>query len=556
MTSLRVILVASAIFCFAAVAAFWHDKNINLVDQQYLPQPIEYHIPVDSMSLVKFSGKEYKGAMSVVIPASPFSGSFLLHVTFPVSETLYVQDEVGKQELNANARNCVPSDDSLRCSLLYDYEYPAGSKIVISTLNKDINIQKIEIENIRKNLRIWGEESRVLSILMTFGVFALFIGMFSSIRVKRNLTLIASLSFIAALSWSLLYFTLIYLTASYFFIRLLRGGHICLATSIVTQVMVILSFKILLPVSGLDVFSNGILLPLGISYLFLRQIDLQIKITRGQVTECGFFEFIEYNLFWPAFSAGPIMEYSDFYLARGKVKSCDRWKGLERFSVGIAKKAFSDLIMLIYYLPMFTAFLTEQSTNSTLFGVLAVNLVYVYLDFSAYSDMAIGSGKLMGVRVPENFNFPIFKPGMRAFWQNWHITLSRWVSRNVFIPLSLILRHEHLPVRYFLPLAASVGTIGLWHSLSITWILWSMHHAVGIILTDIAANLSRSVRSRFHIEYSRLWGNASAAIGILFVWFWLMLSFCFTLTNNYEIAIEWYLSAWKLAYETTIGVLS
>ena len=555
MTGLRTVIVASLIFVIAAIAAYWHDESVNLGDQQFQLNPVNYQMPADSMSRIEFLGEEYKGGISLVIPASPFSGSFLLHLTFPLNETLYVQDTAGKKELNANARNCMISEGSIRCSLLYEYQKSVSSNVVISTLDKDIKIQKIEVKNIRKNLRIWGDESRVLTILIAFGFFAFFIGRFSSTRVKRQLILIVSLSFIAALSWSLLYFTLAYLIVSYFFARRLLRGQVSLAISVIMQLMIVLSFKVLLPSYGVDFFSNGILLPLGISYLFLRQVDLLIKISQGQIEDFNFFDFIIFNLFWPTFSAGPIIQYLDFAVSQGKTKSHERWQGLQRFSVGIAKKAISDLIMFVYYVPIFIGLLTEQSMNATLFSVLAVNLVYVYLDFSAYSDMAVGSGKLMGVKVPENFNFPIFKPGMRIFWQNWHISLSRWVSRNVFIPLSLTLRHEHLSVRYFLPLVATVGTIGLWHSLSVTWILWSLHHVVGIMLTDLVVNFSRSVTRRFDIAPSRFWSCPGTVVGIVFVWFWLMLSFCFTLTDNYEIAIDWYLSAWKLAYDTTIGAL-
>ena len=82
--------------------------------------------------------------------------------------------QLEKKELNANARNCMISEGSIRCSLLYEYQKSVSSNVVISTLDKDIKIQKNRGKNIRKNLRIWGDESRVLTILIAFGFFAFF----------------------------------------------------------------------------------------------------------------------------------------------------------------------------------------------------------------------------------------------------------------------------------------------------------------------------------------------------------------------------------------------
>ncbi|MDA7774809.1 hypothetical protein N8993_11585 [Pseudomonadales bacterium] len=540
--------IALSIFISIFLSAYLYDESLELIQQKFEVSSVHSKAYSDNLSQVSYQGQLFQGGLSIQIPRSQFSGSYLLEIVIPIDQSASLRGSGGAELFSVEAANCEALNEVLRCKKKYEYQDQIPSEVIVSSVVEGLEIKSLKVTNVQKNLRIWGEEGRVLTLLAVFGFISFFIGTLKSRLVKRNLVLFASLLFVSALSLSLVIFTVIYLFASYFMVRRLVEKKIALAVTVALQIALIILLKFLLPFTGESIFSNGVLLPLGISYLFARQIDLQFKIAKGEVGPCGFFDFFTYNIFWPTFSAGPIAQYAEIFFANERVESFVRWQGIERLALGFAKKALADLFMFVQYSPIYSTALTEPMDPFTLAVLLASNLFYVYIDFSAYSDMAIGSGKMMGVRVPENFKFPIFQSGMRDFWQTWHMSLSNWVNRNVFMPLSLSLRHEVKLVRYVLPLFASMGVIGLWHAPSMTWVMWSVHHAVGLIVTDLFTNQTKYLKKQFNVSDMRVIDAATYIVGVLFVWYWLMLSFCFTLTNNSSLAIGWYFDAMQLPY--------
>ena len=140
--------------------------------------------------------------------------------------------------------------------------------------------------------------------------------------------------------------------------------------------------------------------------------------------------------------------------------------------------------MLAYALQK--VFLTDLQAGGVWF-VLEVQLLllWLYLDFSAYSDIAVGLGRLMGVATPENFNRPWLSRNLIEFWDRWHISLSQWIRRNLFIPIQLNLMRRYPRTDPVLIACFAIGVsffmAGIWHGLSRGWLLWGAMHAVGLV---------------------------------------------------------------------------
>jgi alginate O-acetyltransferase complex protein AlgI len=279
-------------------------------------------------------------------------------------------------------------------------------------------------------------------------------------------------------------------------------------------------------------------LPLGLSYLVARQIDLAQKIASGQIREVGLFEFFEFSLYWPSSIAGPITEYNDFVANRNVYATGQvRLQGLPRVAQGLVRKITAEIIFILFVVKNYEQVLVNGDTEpATLFLFYLGNMLFVYLDFSGYTDIAVGTSRLMGSKLPENFDKPLHQWNMRLFWRHWHMSLTRWVSRIVFMPLSMSVRREHRWVQYYVPILATTMTIGLWHGFQIGWLLWSIHHAIGIVLSDYLISFERwATRTRRNFTKRGI-----RALGVGFVWYWLMLSYSFTLSSNPVLSIQQY----------------
>jgi alginate O-acetyltransferase complex protein AlgI len=306
----------------------------------------------------------------------------------------------------------------------------------------------------------------------------------------------------------------------------------------------ILLVKLVWPFLGIQFAlpAATIVLPLGFSYLVARQIDLALKLSWRQAELPPPVDFFIYSLFWPSLAAGPITQVTEM---KAGVRSFDEWRtrapGLVRFSGGVAKKALADLVLYMLVVPKYESVMVYDVNGPILLSFYFGTMLFVYFDFSGYTDMAIGAARLMGVKLPENFNNPLLKPHMRAFWQNWHMSLTNWVKRTVFIPVSMTVRRQNATVGYVAPILATTLALGLWHGVHFVWVLWALHHAIGVMLTDAFLRSGAGLRNYISPGASKILEESGRYLGILFVWAWLMLSYCFTLTTNPAIAVRKYI---------------
>jgi alginate O-acetyltransferase complex protein AlgI len=251
-----------------------------------------------------------------------------------------------------------------------------------------------------------------------------------------------------------------------------------------------------------SIFGNpgnfNLLIPLGISYFIIRIVDTQLKIYRGTLKQLRLRDFLAFILFPATIPAGPIDSIDNFH--KNRCKSIDREDlaiGLARVSWGIFQKiVIADFILAGFLFGpdgyLLSVPINEQHNNNLYFYTLILSFIFVYMDFSAYSNIAIGASRILGYRVPENFNFPIFSTSPRDFWKRWHISLSSWCMRNVYFPLLVKTK------QFFIPSFMVMLIVGVWHSLTLSWVLWAVHHSFGIYLTGMIENKFKHLKKNIN----------------------------------------------------------
>ena len=218
-------------------------------------------------------------------------------------------------------------------------------------------------------------------------------------------------------------------------------------------------------------------LPLGISF-FTFEFYHYAYDRRSNLTEAGTLgEYLAFILFFPTMVAGPIKRFQDFLpkLRREPANWDGDWeRGISRILTGLVKKfAVAD------FLTAWTNHLNAHDVALADRWVLVLwALAYgikIYADFSGYSDIAIGSARLFGIKVPENFNWPYGRRNIQQFWQNWHISLTRWLIDYVYIPLG----GSRVTVpRIYANVIIVMLISGLWHGAGINFVVWGLWHGL------------------------------------------------------------------------------
>ena len=250
---------------------------------------------------------------------------------------------------------------------------------------------------------------------------------------------------------------------------------------------------------------------LGFSYLAFRLLHVLQDSKSGKYQNLSLGNFATYALFFPTYTAGPIDRSQRFnndlqalnshasvssFLERFSnfTQSADFLNGSKRIISGVFKKfVLADSLALI----AINNYNASQINESLWVWVLIYAFsLQIYLDFSGYTDVALGIGALMGFKIPENFTQPYRKTNLTTFWNSWHITLSQWFRAYFFNPLTRWLRSHpgQIPV-WVIILSAQLGTmllIGLWHGISWNFAIWGLWHGVGLFIHNRWADWSRS----------------------------------------------------------------
>ncbi len=231
----------------------------------------------------------------------------------------------------------------------------------------------------------------------------------------------------------------------------------------------------------LDYDHKNILLPIGISFFTFQGISYLVDVYRKETKEQrNLFHLGLYISFFPQLIAGPIVRYHDI-AQEIKERSIDLplfTEGVIRFIRGLAKKIIIANSAALIADQVFAVTVTEISTATAWMGVLCYTM-QIYFDFSGYSDMAIGLGKMLGFNFKENFNYPYISNSIQDFWRRWHISLSTWFRDYLYIALG---GNRKGLGRTYANLILVFFVTGLWHGASWNFIFWGLFHGSFLIL--------------------------------------------------------------------------
>jgi alginate O-acetyltransferase complex protein AlgI len=270
-----------------------------------------------------------------------------------------------------------------------------------------------------------------------------------------------------------------------------RGRRIVVAIAIAIDLMILVVFKY---IGFIEENLNAILgmlnlpriavvelpLPLGISFFTFQALAYLIDVYRGLIAPApSLYRFALFKSFYPQLIAGPIVRYqqvaSDFASDLGsEALFAD---GARRFVFGLAKKvivadSLAPVVDAIFKIPP-----GELGCSVAWLGAIAFAL-QIYFDFSGYSDMAIGLGRLFGIRLPENFAYPYVATSIRDFWRRWHITLSTWFRDYLYVPLG---GNRQGAAQTYRNLVIVFALCGLWHGARWTFVVWGLYHGAFLI---------------------------------------------------------------------------
>jgi alginate O-acetyltransferase complex protein AlgI len=287
------------------------------------------------------------------------------------------------------------------------------------------------------------------------------------------------------------------------------------ATAAVMLVTLVL-FK-LLAVSKVDNVVIDTIIPLGLSYYTFRCLHVLFNHYRGTSAKMGLGELLAYLFFLPTIVVGPIHRAPEFVRDHRSL----HWsgekisEGIERIVGGYFKIAVLGNFLVTAKLGEVLQSIDPQHTFLIQYLRMVRMGLNLYLQFSGFSDVAIGFALLLGYRVMENFRWPYFSVNIADFWRRWHISLTSWSRDYVYMPLLGATRRPHVAT------VASFVMIGLWHELSMRYLLWGLYHAAGVLVWQAWQRQKR--RWKVPVAKTRTTKALANGLAILFtvhfVWF-------------------------------------
>ncbi|WP_217278618.1 MBOAT family O-acyltransferase [Hymenobacter sp. BRD67] len=226
-----------------------------------------------------------------------------------------------------------------------------------------------------------------------------------------------------------------------------------------------------------------VVLPIGISFFTFEKLTYTIDVYRGVNKPLrSFWDFMLYIMLFPKMIAGPIVRFHEIAGQLTDRRAFDtvdeKLAGMFRFIIGLSKKVLIANVLGEQADRIFALDPTTLPVAQAWLGALAYTF-QIYFDFSGYSDMAVGLGRLMGFQFPENFNSPYVSRSITEFWQRWHITLGRWMRDYLYIPLG---GNRVNTSRLYINLWTVFILSGFWHGAAWTFIVWGAYHGFWLIL--------------------------------------------------------------------------
>jgi alginate O-acetyltransferase complex protein AlgI len=322
-----------------------------------------------------------------------------------------------------------------------------------------------------------------------------------------------------------------------------RPGNLPLMVGITMAAALLLLCKYIGPLLQRADLVPAIAVPLGISYYTFKHIHYLVECSRGKFSDSRFDEYLAYICFFPMLLAGPIERYTNFSTQARRLafRWADISAGFERLLIGAIKKFVLADLLLSALLPPPELMVggAPQLAWSPLAFAAFTKFIVTYLDFSGYTDMALGCGRLFGFRLIENFDFPLLRPNMAEYWRSWHISLSSWARDYVYFP---VLGRYRSPS---MALLATFFVMGVWHAPAAGWVLWGLHHATGLI---VVARYHRWARSRAWVQRIRA-TPICYGCGVVAVWWYATVGHALTLdAGSMHSCLRIYAKLWTFGW--------
>ncbi|MTI48915.1 MAG: MBOAT family protein [Firmicutes bacterium] len=250
--------------------------------------------------------------------------------------------------------------------------------------------------------------------------------------------------------------------------------------------------------TNLNIETHAFNLPIGISFYTFQTISYVIDVYRDKIpAQRSPFKLLLYVSMFPQLIAGPIVRYTDIakQIDNRKITSRSFSKGINRFIIGLSKKVIIANIAGELSDKFLGGTMMEYTVAGAWFGIFMF-AIQIYFDFSGYSDMAIGLGKILGFDYKENFNYPYISKSASEFWRRWHISLGSFFRDYVYIPLGGNRKHyiRNLLIVWFLT--------GLWHGASWNFVLWGLYFGILILIERVfLSNLLNKLPKIFSTFY-------------------------------------------------------
>jgi len=229
---------------------------------------------------------------------------------------------------------------------------------------------------------------------------------------------------------------------------------------------------------------TGVLLPIGVSFFIFQAVSYLLDVYRKEsAAQKSFFKLLLYISFFPQLIAGPIIYYHDIQqqIEDRRVTSENTALGIRRFIIGLSKKVLIANTLAVVVDAIYALEFGYLSLPISWIGAVAY-ILQLYHDFSGYSDMALGLAQMFGFKFRENFDYPYISSSVQEFWRRWHISLSGWFKRYVYIPLGGNRKGE---LRTIINKVTVFFLTGLWHGAQWTFVVWGLIHGALLLLEQV-----------------------------------------------------------------------
>ena len=250
-----------------------------------------------------------------------------------------------------------------------------------------------------------------------------------------------------------------------------RRVYLILSTAIIALSLFLNKY-----LSFFSITFKDVLIPIGMSFYSFRNISYLVDVYKDKTYQNNLVSYLNYSLFFPSFSSGPIDRAGDLSLQLTSRKEFNYevvTKGLMLFLWGLFKK-----IVVAAHMNQYTDWVFNDLASHTGFTLLFVSVLYtiqIYCDFSGYSDMAIGVANMLGISLKRNFLNPYGSTSITDFWRRWHISLSSWLKDYVYIPLG---GSRCSKTKNYLNIMITFLVSGVWHGATLNYVIWGLGHGL------------------------------------------------------------------------------